>query len=179
MRNLLPCLLVALLLAACGGGNNASGANNVARGYVPDFSTPEGATEAYCRAIETGNKSLMALALMDEEREKLMSAYAQDFAKSKQAGLTWKIEPVDQELLEDKEAHVKMKFIALKDGEEQQSNTRWLVFAKTDDGTWKYSDRASQAMNRAAKNAKNAEKPPANGEQPADNTEQSAANSGG
>ncbi|MCB9895359.1 MAG: hypothetical protein H6839_12985 [Planctomycetes bacterium] len=172
MRQILPCLLIfaSMLAAACGGGANANG-NGEEQAFIPDLSTPEGATEAFARSIETGNLSLLSLTLLDEERDEVLPIYSQKFEESRKQGLKWTIEVVDTQIVPEKEARASFKYIAKKDGKEQSTQGSFAVFQKTSDGTWKYSRAASLAWSEYQKQLREQDNAPANGEEPPTNSE--------
>jgi hypothetical protein len=140
------CTFLFLLVTACGGGDNSADAVPAEAKYVPDHSTAAGATEAFMRAIETENIGLLSMTLMDDEREKVLPVFEENFKQSKKKGVRWKLEQeAESEWLPEKEARCAMKFTELKDGEPTGVVVgAWYVFIKTSDGSWKYSDAATK-----------------------------------
>jgi hypothetical protein len=137
--------LLALTLAACGGGDNSADAIPAEEKFIPDYSTPVGATTAFIRAIESENTGLLSLTLLDDEREKLLPVYEDKFRQSKKLGVKWKLKQVEEEWVPNQEARSLFQFIEMKDGKETGTVTGgWHVFVKTADGTWKYSNAASK-----------------------------------
>jgi hypothetical protein len=141
MTRAVLCLVACLLLAACGGGGNAADAVNAETKYVPDFSTPEGATLAFIRAFETGNAGLLSLTLVDEERDVVLPALEERLKSAPE----WALEQVDNEIVADREARSLFKFTAQKDGQPTGKTLQeWVVFVRTADKSWRYSPVTSE-----------------------------------
>jgi hypothetical protein len=177
MARILPCLLVclALLCAACGGGENAADQVNREATFIPDVTTPEGATETYARAIETSSITLAELVVLDEERETVLSQFRANFQASEQQGVKWRLKITDAQELSDSLVQAKVQYIGLKDGKEQGREVSWIVFKKIEDGTWRYSRALSMQLIEQMK-----PKPPANGDDaPAGNGESANSPCGG
>jgi len=139
-------LLLVLLIAACGGGNTAADSVTKEEAYIPDFSTPEGASEAFARAIETGNSALLAMALQDAERDAVLARYERNFALSRQGGFGWRVESVtqDNELIEGVEARIHFRYLQVKDGKDTgEVHDTPAVFVRQGD-VWKYSEAATE-----------------------------------
>jgi hypothetical protein len=146
MNRLFICVCASLLLTACGGGGNAADAVNKEAAYLPDFSTPEGATKAFIYAYETQNAGLMSMTLLDDERETVLPRFEAAFSEIRSQGITIDLEQ-DEKLSEwspDVEARALLKRIELKDGKQQAVTGGWYVFVKTPDDTWKFSDAATR-----------------------------------
>lgn len=138
--------VLVMLCAACGGGENAADQVNREATFIPDVSTPEGATETYARAIETSSITLAELVVMDEEREAVLAQMRANFQASEQQGLKWKLEFSDAEKLSDSLVQAKVQYIGLKDGKEQGREISWVVFKKIEDGSWRYSRALSKQL---------------------------------
>ena len=161
-------IVTCLLVAACGGNGDANNAPPEDK-YVPDVSTPEGATEAFARSIETGNISLFSIVVHDAEREALVPEYTHNFEQSKKQGVEWKIEVIKTEIEPDKEARALFKYIGMKNGKQDSVQEVWTVFLKTEDGSWKFSRAASRWWATEKKRIEEEGKKPADGgETPSD-----------
>ena len=172
MGRILPSMLVCmmLVLAACGGAGNDANANSEDQAFIPDLSTPEGATEAFARGIETSNLSLLSLTLNDEERDQILSDYSHNFEESRKQGIKWTIEVVDTDIVPEKEARALFKYIGKKNGKEESVQGSWAVFQKKPDGSWKYSRSASLAYSAEQKRLQDETNAPSNGEGRPDNS---------
>jgi len=164
-----------LLCAACGGGENAADQVNREATFIPDVTTPEGATETYARAIETGSITLAEMVVLDEERDVLISQFRANFQASEQQGVKWKLEFSQAEQLSPVLAQARVDYIRLKEGKEAGRESSWIVFKKIEDGTWRYSRALSMQLIEQMK-----PKPPSNGDDaPAGNEESANSPCGG
>lgn len=171
-------LLTLLVLGLCGcGGGDASNAAN-APAYVPDLSTPAGATEAYAYAIENMDEAVATAVYATAEREDSLESFRQICKASLAESYTWKLTFENAAEIEGKgEAHVLVTFMPVhkKKGEQpEQGNRRWVVFVREADNNWRVSRKASDAVNEAAGWGKNGEKlvknpPPPSNANPAAN----------
>lgn len=83
--------LILLLLVACG-QSDEPGPELL---WLPDYSTPEKATETYMRAIETGDLDLAVTATVPEQREAHYRSIGALLAAARDHGVRFKVEPVD------------------------------------------------------------------------------------
>lgn len=147
MRAMIPCMLLALLLAACGGGNTPD--NTAAEEpFIPDFTTPEGATLAFERAIETHNLTLIEQLAQPQEREEMLKHFGGNMEQSKKAELKWRIEFEERQYTSDTEVIALAKYFRIKGGSEAMDHQGWVVFIQVEDGTWKYALEKARHLNK-------------------------------
>lgn len=140
-------LLTAFTVGACGNGNNAADNSGTQAKFIPNVDTPEGATETYARAIETGNMALVEMVALENEREKLVAQFRANFIESEKQGYTWKVEFSDSSILNETTVYTRATYIQRKNGElTGMRNEGWVVFVKIEDGTWHMSMEQSQKL---------------------------------
>ena len=175
-------LCVSLLAAACGGGNNTADNSGGEAKFIPDISTPEGATEVYARGIETSNMSLIEMVVLDDEREFVIEQFQKNFAETAKRGIEWKLEFKDATMLDDNTVYSHATYIMLKDGKPTgERQVGWVVFIKGEDGNWRFSRRRSKVltdeMNKAETPGGNGESTPGDGEKsPGNQPDEALAN---
>jgi hypothetical protein len=138
-------LILALLLVACGGGGEDNTPYELPA-YTPDFSTPEGATEAFARAIETQDAFMMERALAPDERRERLPDYLRNFEQSKQQGITWRLEFAKGAYIDNNRTVTQVTFFRIKNGVETKDQHFPAVFIKVEEGTWHYSPAETKAF---------------------------------
>lgn len=147
MRALIPFLLLALLLAACGGGNTPD--NTAAEEpFIPDFTTPEGAVMAYERAIMTNNLTLIEQLALPSERESLLKHFGERMEVSKRQGMKWRLEFDQSVYVNDTEVRAFARYFRITGGSEALFDEGWVVFVQVEDGSWKYSQEKARYLNQ-------------------------------
>lgn len=174
-------LCASLLVAACGGGDNAANNSGAEVTFIPDISTPEGATEVYARGIETSSMSLIEMVVLDDEREIVIEQFQKNFAETAKRGIEWKLEFKDATMLDDNTVYSHATYIMMKDGKPTgERQVGWVVFIKGEDGSWRFSRRRSKVLTDQMNKAEapgNDETPPDDGEEsPEDKPDEAPAN---
>lgn len=143
---LMPILL--LLLAACGSGDQP-GPELL---WMPDYSTPEKATETYMRAIETGDLDLAVMATAPDQREQNHRLVGALLAAAREHGVQLKVEAIEgtahaSETLARLDVRLSAvddegkpsRFIPPGQTEPRSQGTSVFAFELQPDGTWRYS----------------------------------------
>jgi hypothetical protein len=142
----LPLLL--LLCAACGSGDQP-GPELL---WLPDYSTPEKATETYIRALETGDLDLAVTATIPEEREITSRSIGELLARAREQGVSLRISVKEGTAIVDEDrawlavtltpvdAEGKpKKFIPPGASEARGEGSALFAFARQPGGDWRYS----------------------------------------
>ena len=140
-------LCASLLAAACGGGDNTADNSGGEAKFIPDISTPEGATEVYARGIETSNMSLIEMVVLDDGRDVVINQFQQSFAETAKRGIDWELEFKDATILDDKTVCTHATYVMMKDAKRTgERHVEWIVFIKGEDGNWRFSRGRSRAL---------------------------------
>lgn len=157
-------ILLLLMLAACGGGNESQ-----KPAYTVDLSTPDGAADAWKYAIEWHDLDVAKQLFLASEMEVNAGKFADNIRASQARKITTKVELDKQgKFIDDNTTIVWVTYTESQDGKDLKPDRIPLVIVKDTDGKWKYSraeTEKAKAELAAAQNAPPANKPaPPNGE---------------
>jgi hypothetical protein len=135
MYRLAVLLICALALAACGSDEPREAP------WLPNFDTPEFASETYARAIETGDLDLAVLCIAPAERSENVVGYLRSILRgAEKDNHHIKVEYHDSHMLSETEAFTRVTYIVLNEqGEREKSGNAELVWVKQPNGTWRQS----------------------------------------
>jgi hypothetical protein len=137
-------LVFALLLTACGGGNEVPPMNRPIQKPKLSQDDYEGATEIYARGVETGDIEMIRRVLAPDEQDKL-GGFEENFKRSDEEEVSWRIEYPTVIKLDDERVAVQVVFHKTeKGGEEKADQGSWLVFILQDD-KWFYSPKTTES----------------------------------
>jgi len=146
MRTVALLVLVALLLAGCNRGPEPEPA------WIPNFDTPEHASETYARAIESADLELALMCIAPADREAFMPRLRHNLELAKRDDLKISVAFENPEMATEDEALAVIVYTVVnKEGETVGQPERVLVaFLKQPDGTWRYSPVRANEWQRAS-----------------------------
>jgi hypothetical protein len=149
MNKLAVLMFAAMILAACGDKNPREAP------WLPNFDSPETASETYARAIESGNLELAILCVAPSERESVAASLSRNLRAAEQGNLRFEVEYFEPGMLSETEAFTGVTYhVFNEEGELEQSDTNQLLWVQQPDGTWRQSPNRLKELRDAAEAAR-------------------------